>query len=109
MSENIKKDIDKTLGKLGFHGAIFEDLEFKPHRTGMGIQARMDFGNNYGVSVVQGDNFYNNTDEEYELAVMYNGNICYNTYITDDVMGYLSKEEVTKIMGQVQELVEETK
>lgn len=36
----------------------FNDLEFYTHRTGFGKQARMDFPNGYGVSVITGDMFY---------------------------------------------------
>ena len=106
MSDDIEKDLHKTLGKLGFY-AKFEDLEFKPHGNGRGIHARMEFGNNYGVSVVQGSTFYTNGDDEYQLAVMHEGNLTYSTHITDDVLGHLSEEEVTDTMRQVQELVKE--
>jgi len=33
-----------------------------------------------------------------------NGGLCYDTHITNDVMGYLTSEEVTEIMKQIQEL-----
>lgn len=82
----------------------FKDLKFKPHKISSGIHARLDFDNGYSVSVVQGEFFYTNNQKEYELAVMKNGDICYDTPITDDVLGYLSKEEVTKYMIQIQEL-----
>jgi hypothetical protein len=38
----------------------------------------------------------------YELAVFKNGHITYDTPITNDVIGYLKAEEVTKIMQQIQ-------
>ena len=82
----------------------------------------MEFDNGYGVSVVRCKNSmgspfavdlfaneeystYTNNDNEWELAVLKNGAICYNTHITDDVMGYLLEEDVTRVMIQVQELI----
>lgn len=87
----------------------FKDLKFLPHHCGSGVQARMDFPNSYGVSVVQfkiGDAYgsYTNNYDEYEVAVMKNGRLCYNTIITDDVIGYCKKRKVTEIMKRVQEL-----
>ncbi len=81
----------------------FENLEFKPHSIG-GIQARMNFDNKYGVSVVCGSMFYSNGIDTYELGVLYEGSLTYNTYITDDVLGGLSADEVTDIMVKVQKL-----
>ena len=81
----------------------FQDLDFKPYAIGDGVQARMDFDNNFGVSVIKfrGSYGYPNL---WEVAVMHNGNLCYDTYITDDVLGHQTDEEVTDIMAQVQAL-----
>lgn len=86
----------------------FKDLEFKKHPNfgigGFRTQAEMKFENNYGVSVITGG--YGNESQPYEVAVLYEGGLCYTTHITDDVIGYLTASEVTKIMKQVQELKE---
>ena len=88
----------------------FNDLEFKPLSIMEGLQARMDFENGYGVSVIRfksplgGFGSYTNSDQEWELAVMYNGELTYNTPITDDVIGYLKNDDVSDIMKRVQEL-----
>jgi len=42
--------------------------------------------------------------ETYEVAVLKDGDLCYDTPITDDVLGYLTPEEVSSVMGQVQNL-----
>ena len=65
----------------------------------------------YGVSIVGGDNstgLYGNGESTFELAVI-KGNqdhweLCYTTPITDDVIGWNSKQEITELMKQVQEL-----
>jgi len=86
----------------------FNNLKFKPHRLSSHYkdakQATMQFKNGYGVSVIIGSCFYSNGINSYELAVTLNGSICYDTEITNDVLGYLSKEEVTEIMKKVQKL-----
>lgn len=86
----------------------FKDLEFKKHPNALGFygtfktQARLDFENGYGVSVITGG--YGNDSAPYELAVMKDGVICSDTYITDDVLGWLTDLEVTEIMRKVQKL-----
>lgn len=67
----------------------------------------MNFDNGYGVSVVFGEQWYSNGIDTYELAVLHNGSLIYDTHITGDVMGYISKEKVTEVMKQVQELPNE--
>lgn len=87
----------------------FKDLIFKPHPYSkiyeqIGKQAIMNFENGYGVSVLLGDMFYSNGIDTYELAVLKNGHLCYDTPITDDVLGHKSKEQISEIMRLVQEL-----
>lgn len=97
----------------------FEDLHFEPHPISKGAEklpkniqsdyanakhAVMDFENGYGVSVIIGGCFYSNGVDTYEVAVMKGDSICYDTDITDDVLGRISAGEVTEIMRKVQEL-----
>ena len=83
----------------------FKDLQFEDHPIGMGHKwASLTFENGYGVSVIFGDLFYSDGFETYELAVLYNDEITYNTDITDDVIGYLNESQVTDIMIKVQQL-----
>ena len=84
----------------------FKDLEFKPHSIGNGLQAIMNFPNGYGISVVRFDGSYTSNDQEWELAIFHNGCLCYDTPITDDVIGHLTASGVTNIMEQVQQLKE---
>jgi hypothetical protein len=83
----------------------FNDLEFEPHRNMDGIMSRITFENGYGASVVKGEYTYGGKDGLYELAVLdSNGNLIYDTSITGDVAGYLSEDDVTKLMEQIQNL-----
>lgn len=90
----------------------FNDLEFRPHSLDpAGKLARMQFDNGYGVSVVRfrlpmamGWGSYTSSESEWELAVTKNGELCYDSGITEDVMGHLTADEVTDVMRRVQEL-----
>jgi hypothetical protein len=84
----------------------FNDLEFKPHAAGMGgVMSRITFENGYGASVVQTFFSYGGEEGLYELAVLdSDGHLTYETSITDDVEGYLTEDEVTKLMEQIQNL-----
>jgi hypothetical protein len=84
----------------------FNDLEFKPHPSGIGgIVSRIKFDNGYGASVVQGPHTYGGEDGLYELAVVgKDDEICYDTPITGDVEGYLSEAQVTDLLIKIQQL-----
>ena len=93
----------------------FKDIEFKPH-SGYGLHGLCFFENGYGVSVVRYKSeiglpdflSYTSNEDEWELAVIKgkedDWDLCYDTHITDDVIGHLSGGEVNWIMIQVQEL-----
>jgi len=86
----------------------FEDLEFEkiedaPYQ--IGVKCKMVFENGYGVSVVCHTHSYGGKNGLFEIAVLgKDGDLTYDTPVTNDVIGYLSREEVTDIMEQVQEL-----
>jgi hypothetical protein len=87
----------------------FDDLEFGERSAAVpGIQALVFFGNDYGASVIQGYGTYGGAAGLYELAVVKregdSWNLCYDSGITDDVIGHLSEEEVTSYLQQIEEL-----
>ena len=86
----------------------FEDLDFEEINEApfmVGKKARMMFDNGFGVSVVSHTFSYGGKDGKYELAVLdSDGQLTYETPITNDVMGYLESEEVTNIMKDIQNL-----
>jgi len=82
----------------------FNDLDFNPMDMGIGFIARINFDNGYGASVIKSPHSYGGNQGLYELAVIKDDAICYNTPITDDVLGYLTENDVTKYLGQIQEL-----
>ena len=66
-------------------------------------RARVDVGNGYALSVVQGSYSYGGKENLYECAVLFNGSITYDTPLTDDVLGYCSEEDVLGYINQLQE------
>jgi len=86
----------------------FSNLKFTTDE--LGEQAFHIFDNHYGVSVVRGPYTYGGRDGLYELAVVYmapedkESQLVYDTPITNDVMGYLTPDNVTDVMAQVEAL-----
>lgn len=62
--------------------------------------AILDFDNGYGVSVITEAKWYGT----YEVAITHNGEICYDTEITSDVLVCDNPQQVTDIMLRVQSL-----
>lgn len=88
----------------------FNDLEFTEivnDYTVNGKRARMMFDNGYGVSVIQSDMTYGGKEELYELGVLDDpkGGVVSYTSVTYDVLGWLTEDDVTKHMAEVQALV----
>jgi hypothetical protein len=84
----------------------FKDLEFVEHPSHIGgVQARIQFDNGYGASVVKTPYSYGGDRGLYELAVLDNdGHLTYDTPITNDVIGYLRDIDVTDVMEKIQQL-----
>lgn len=84
----------------------FHELDFKDHPSPFfgGVQAVHTFPNGYGVSVVCGPNSYGGNDGLFELAVLKNGAICYDSGITEDVLGHLDEQGVEKYLAEVESL-----
>ena len=85
---------------------LFEDLVFtKLNEPYNGKQAKMQFDNGFGISVVSHSWSYGGPNGMYEIAVLdSDGCITYDTPITNDVIGWLSKSDVNRIMKEIQQL-----
>lgn len=88
----------------------FKDLKFESHPVMLGLMSRMQFPNGYGVSVVRFKTMfgsfgsYTDNDNEWEVAILKNNDLCYTTPLGDDVIGHCSARKVTEIMKKVQKL-----
>ena len=74
----------------------FKDLEFKLHPSGTGQIARMEFGNQHGISVVQGHIFIGES-ELYDMAETFNGEVVTSTNIME-----VTEDDITNKMIELQ-------
>jgi len=86
----------------------FTDLKFAPHPVmgeNHGIQALAFFPNGYGVSVVRFPGSYGYGEGLYEVAVLQGTSsdyrLCYDTPVTNDVMGHCDEQDINNIMEEV--------
>jgi hypothetical protein len=85
----------------------FKDLEFESLTDEFisGKRARVQFDNKYGASVVSHTFSYGGNQGLYELAVLFEDEIHYdNPVAAGDVRGYLSEEEVSELLIEIQKL-----
>ena len=75
------------------------DLTFRTHSV-FGWQAIAEFENGFGISILpESDNI------TYEVAILKNGQLTYDTNITNDVLRYQSRDEVHHIALRARNLV----
>lgn len=61
---------------------------------GGGWAYRVSYPNGYGASIIKNLFSYGGKDNLWEVAVLKDDDLCYDTPITPDVLGYLTEEEV---------------
>lgn len=92
MKEELKKKLYKRKG-------------FVEHKLfNNGEQVIFEFNNGYGASVITGMIAYGGINGLFEIAVTRNGYLCYDTPITNDVIGYLTIDEVLKVLDDIEQL-----
>jgi hypothetical protein len=70
-----------------------------------GTQDIYRFPNGYGASVVSHAMSYGGNSGLYELAVLdQDDNLCYDTEVTDDVIGWLSEQDVQRLLERIEAL-----
>lgn len=68
-----------------------------------------EFKNGYGASVLRSSYSFGGDRGLFELAVLKDGDICYSTPITNNVIGYLTADEVTGYLQQIEKTTGLTK
>jgi len=67
-----------------------------------GVRLVFMFPNGYGASVIRHSHSYGGKHGLWELAVIdKDENLCYDTEITDDVIGYLTEDTVVDHLEQI--------
>ena len=74
-----------------------------------GVGLIIEFDNGYGASIVCHDRscggpFKIGESNLYELAVLHDGHLCYDTPITADVLGWQTIEEINKTLKEIEKL-----
>ncbi len=84
----------------------FKDLEFNQNNPNdlEDVHAIIEFDNGYGASVLSTSYSYGGKNGLYELAVLKDGDLCYTTPITNNVLGWLKEEDVNRILTDIQNL-----
>ena len=101
---------------------LFKDIVFTPHRNTYiedGLQGTLDLGDGLELSVVQGKGLYGSSkDGDYEIAVFNTNEKSYmtiddervemgNAFVplkqTDDVMGWVTPDEIDVLITEIQE------
>lgn len=86
----------------------YEVHNYIPCNCVMNQQWIFKFDNSYGASIIKGPYSYGGPEGKYELAVIrwYGAvwDLCYDTDITDDVLGHLSEDEVNKVLKEIEAL-----
>lgn len=84
----------------------FEDLTFEESGRGSdGIWSRVFYPNGYGASVIRSRYSYGGELGLYELAVLRCDGprpvICYDTPITDGVIGHLAPDDISALLVRI--------
>ena len=100
----------------------FNDLTFKPHHSGEGKQAILDFDNGRAISVITGKYFYTSEEGPYEVGFIDKTGelgLIFLSYdkvsfmestedlgdiLSGEPEGYCTEEDVTRIMEAIQKL-----
>jgi hypothetical protein len=100
----VTTDVDTMRHALMSEGSSRYITEAKPHPAGGG-QILYTFPNGYGASVVRHSFSYGGSSGRFELAVIGPDNrLCYDTPVTDDVLGWLDPEDVERALLQIKNL-----
>lgn len=108
MKSDLKYDDYKQYEVLYKNKQEFDDSWKK---WGDSYSHRFKFDNEYGASVVKHFGSYGYEDDLFELGVVWYGdnefgNLTYNTDITNDVIGYLTNEQVLELLERIKNLDE---
>lgn len=97
--------------ELNYEGYEKHLVKFREVEVFNGVQYLFRFDNDYGASVIKHCYSYGSEKDLWELAVikytdsLYDEwHLVYDTPITDDVLGYLTDEQVRNTLKQIKEL-----
>ena len=100
------KECKTPLNYEGFENYILRNK--KDAQWNENQQWRFRFENGYGASVIKHYGSYGFEEDLFELAVLQfienESNLCYTTPITNDVIGYLTNNDVIRYLNKIKRL-----
>jgi hypothetical protein len=98
--------------------SLFDHIKFEPHPIGNGLQGKIFLPNGYGLSVVrfkiptfnEGPAQYASycDDETWEVVILKGvpekWELCYDTEISTDVIGYQNEEDINRILKKLRRI-----
>ena len=77
----------------------FEDLKFETHHIDSNAsRAVLNFNNNYGISIISGDDFLTTPEFPFEIGILKFGEI------TDEIIGYCDIQTINEQIKNIQNL-----
>lgn len=67
----------------------------------LSMHLMVTFPNGYQASIVRGQYTYGGDEGLFEIAVMLDGEIVYDTSVTDDVIGWLNDKDVIDVCKRI--------
>ena len=71
---------------------------------GRDYQKCYDFKNGYSASVVRNQLSYGSSENLFEVAVLKGNEFCYDSPITNDVVGWCTAKDVRELLSQIKRL-----
>ena len=85
----LSEDAIRAIAEIAISGKVNSSYE--------GYSYVLNFINGYGASIIKHDySRASSCDDRWELAVLKNNSICYDTDLTDDVICYLTEDDLVK-------------
>jgi len=79
----------------------FEPTSFRTESLHDGVKHIFEFRNGFGASVIRHSRSYGGKEGLWELGVLKDGRLCYDTPITDNVLGYLTESQVEDALNDI--------
>jgi len=70
----------------------------------LGYQKFVEFSNGYAASIVSNDMSYGSDRGLFEIAILHNHDIVYDTGLTEDVIGFLDFQGVVDTLKKIEQL-----
>lgn len=100
-------DLFRGVGEIKYYTDKLEDAPLYTEGMPNNIECcryRLMFKNGYGASIVRHGFSYGGPKGLFELAILDEDGLCYDTPITSDVIGHLTSSEVGPLLKKISEL-----